>query len=162
MTGIILQISVSQGGVPKHAIPSGTLTLTGLESDRQAHPDIHGGPKQAALLVTAEGIAELAAQGFPLIPGSLGENLTTSGIDRREWRPGQQWRIGREVVIEITKRRAPCHALNVYGAGLQAAIYDALAAAGNPSSPKWGLSGFYASAVQPGIIQPGDEIVLAR
>jgi MOSC domain-containing protein YiiM len=63
-------------------------------------------------------------------------------------------------MIEITKRRAPCQALNVYGAGLQAAIYDALAAAGDPSSPKWGLSGFYASVVRPGIIQPGDEIVL--
>ena len=44
--------------------------------------------------------------------------------------------------------------------GLQAAIYDALAAAEDPSSPKWGLSGFYASVVRPGIIQPGDEIVL--
>jgi MOSC domain-containing protein YiiM len=70
--------------------------------------------------------------------------------------------IGPEAVIEITKRRAPCQALNVYGPGLQAAIYDSLAAAGDPSSPKWGLSGFYASVVRPGIIQPGDEIVLAR
>ena len=160
MTATLLQVSVSKGGVPKHAIPLGFLTPTGLESDRQAHPDIHGGPQQAVLLITAEGIAELSAQGFPLVPGSLGENLTTSGIDRRECRAGQQWQIGPEVVIEITKRRAPCQALNVYGPGLQAAVYDSLAAAGDPSSPKWGLSGFYASVVRPGIIQPGDEIVL--
>ena len=162
MTGSILQISVSSGGVPKHAIPIGTLTPAGLEGDRQAHPAIHGGPKQAVLLITSEGIAELTAQGFPLTHGSLGENLTTSGIPRREWRTGQHWHIGPEAVIEITKRRAPCQALNVYGPGLQAAIYDSLAAAGEPSSPKWGLSGFYASVVQPGVIRPGDEIVLAQ
>ena len=162
MTGSILQVSISPGGLPKHAVRSGTLTLTGLESDHHAHPDIHGGSQQAVLLITAEGIAELAAQGFPLTPGSLGENLTTSGIARREWRAGQHWRIGPEVVIEITKRRAPCQALNVYGPGIQAAVYDSLVAAGDPSSPKWGLSGFYASVVQPGVIRPGDEIVLAQ
>ncbi|HSR07815.1 MAG TPA: MOSC domain-containing protein [Bryobacteraceae bacterium] len=160
MTGSILQISVSPGGVPKHAIPVGILTPAGLESDHQSHPAIHGGPQQAVLLITAEGIAELAAQGFPLTHGSLGENLTTNGIPRQKWRTGQHWHIGPEVVIEITKRRAPCQALNVYGPGLQAAIYDSLAAAGDPSSPKWGLSGFYASVVRPGIIQPGDEIAL--
>jgi MOSC domain-containing protein YiiM len=160
MTGTILQISVSKGGIPKNAISAATLTLTGLDGDHQAHADIHGGPKQGVLLITAEGIAELAALGFPLTHGSLGENLTTSGIPRREWRTGQHWSIGPEVVIEITKRRAPCHALNIYGPGLQAAIYDSVAAAGDPSSPKWGLSGFYASVVRPGIIQPGDEIIL--
>ncbi len=144
MTGIILQIvAFSPGGIPKHPIPLGILTPAGLESDRQAHPDIHGGPQQAVLLITSEGIAELSAQGFPLVPGSLGENLTTSGIPRQEWRSGQHWHVGPEAVIEITKRRAPCQALNVYGPGLQAAIYDAQAAAGDPSSPKWGLSGFY-------------------
>ena len=160
MTGTILQVNVSEGGVPKRAVPVGILTPVGLESDHQAHPDIHGGPQQAVLLITVEGTAELAAQGFPLTHGSLGENLTTSGIPRQEWRAGQHWRIGPEVVIEITKRRAPCQALNIYGPGLQAAIYDSLVADGDPSSPKWGLSGFYASVVQPGIIQPGDEIVL--
>ena len=64
-------------------------------------------------------------------------------------------------MIEITKRRAPCQQLNVYGPGLQAAIYDALTQAGDPASPKWGLSGVYASVVTPGIIRPGDAIVLA-
>lgn len=154
-------MSVSRGGVPKHSIPAGTLTLLGLEGDSHAHSDIHGGPRQAVLLITAEGIEELAVLGFPLTCGSFGENLTTRGIGRREWRAGQRWRIGAEVVIEITKLRAPCQTLSVYGAGIQAAIFDALAHAGNPSSPKWGLSGFYASVVQPGLIRPGDEIIVA-
>ena len=160
MTGTILQVSVSPGGIPKRAIPAGILTPIGLEGDHHAHPDIHGGARQAVLLITAEGIEELAALGFPLAHGSLGENLTTSGIDRRAYRTGQLWQIGPEVVIEITKRRAPCQALNVYGPGIQPAIFDALAGNGDPSSPKWGLSGFYASVVQPGAIRPNDEIVL--
>ena len=160
MTGTILQISVSQGGVPKHAIPAATLTPAGLENDRHAHPDIHGGARQAVLLITAEGIEELAAHGYPLTYGSLGENLTTSGIDRRAFGAGQRWKIGQEVVIEITKRRAPCQTLNVYGPGIQPALFDALAGNGDPSSPKWGLSGFYASIIQPGVIRPSDEIVL--
>ncbi len=160
MTGSILQVSVSQGGVPKTAIAEGTLTPLGLKGDSHAHPDIHGGPQQAVLLITSEGIEELCTQGFPLAYGSLGENLTTHGIPRRHWRAGQRWQVGAQAVIEITKRRAPCRTLNIFGPGMQAAVYDALAEAGDPSSPKWGLSGLYASVVQPGLIRPGDEIAL--
>jgi MOSC domain-containing protein YiiM len=161
MTGSILQINVSSGGVPKQALPEALVTALGVEGDGHAHPEIHGGPDRAVLLVTAEGIEELTALGFPLTYGSLGENLTTQGIGRREWRVGQRWRIGADVVIEITKRRAPCPTLNVYGPGIQAAIYDALTRDGDPASPKWGLSGIYASVVSPGVVRTGDSIVLA-
>jgi len=160
MIGSILQVSVSRGGVPKHAIPVGILTPAGIEGDGHAHPEIHGGPDRAVLLITAEGIEELADLGLPLTYGSLGENLTTRGIGCRDWRVGQRWRIGTDVVIQITKRRAPCKALNVYGPGIQAAIYDALTEAGDPASPKWGLSGVYASVLTPGLVRPGDAIVL--
>src|SRR4051812_45598909 len=102
MTGSILQINVSSGGVPKSAVAEALVTELGLQSDVHAHPEIHGGPDRAVLLVTAEGIEELAALGFPLTHGSLGENLTTLGIGRRDWRVGQRWRVGEEVVIEIT------------------------------------------------------------
>jgi len=160
MTGSILQISASQGGVPKRAIVEGILTPAGLEGDGHAHPEIHGGAEHAVLLITSEGIEELAALGFPLAYGSLGENLTTRGIGRRDWRVGQRWRIGADAVIEVTKHRTPCQQLNVYGPGLQAAIYDELTHAGDPASAKWGLSGVYASVVAPGLIRPGDAIVL--
>jgi MOSC domain-containing protein YiiM len=159
MTGSVQQISVSSGGVPKRAIAAGKVTPQGIEGDGHAHPAIHGGPLRAVLLITAEGIEELAALGFPMAPGSLGENITTRGIPRHEWRVGQRWRIGTEVVVEITKRRGPCKALNVYGPKIHTAIFDALAQAGDPASPRWGLSGFYASVVVPGIIRPGDPIV---
>jgi MOSC domain-containing protein YiiM len=162
MTGSGVQINISAGGIPKRAIASANLQPEGIAGDSHAHPDIHGGPRQAVLLITAEGIAELAALDFRVSPGSLGENITTLGIPRREWRVGQRWRIGADVMLEITKRRAPCATLNVYGPKIQAAVFDALARDGDPASPKWGLSGFYASVVLPGMIRAGDSVVACK
>ena len=39
-------------------------------------------------------------------------------------------------------------------------MYDARVQAGDAGSPRWGLSGFYASVVQPGVVQPGDPVTL--
>lgn len=156
MTGTVVQVSVSAGGVPNHAIAEGTLTTMGIAGDGWRYP-FHGGPRRAILLITAEGIDELAAQGFPVFHGALGENLTTRGLDRRCLRIGQRFRIGR-AAIELTQVRLPCDTLSVYGAGIQAAMYDARAQTGDAASPVWGLSGFYASVVEPGILRPGDAI----
>jgi MOSC domain-containing protein YiiM len=153
-TGTILQVSISRGGVPKRAIPEGDIGPLGIAGDDHAHPEIHGGARQAVLLISSEAIAELTAQGYPLYPGALGENITTAGIDRKQWRAGQRWRIG-QAIVELTKLRAPCGQLSVYGPGIQKAIYS-----DDPSSPLWALSGFYASVVQPGVVRPGDPISL--
>jgi MOSC domain-containing protein YiiM len=154
----VVQISVSPGGVPKRPIPDGIITPLGIAGDGHAHPQIHGGPRKAILIITSEGLEELKQQGFALYHGALGENLTTRGLDRRSVRAGQRYRIG-EIVIEITKVRAPCETLNAYP-GIQQAIYDQEVKAGNPASPRWGLSGFYASVLQTGTIHPGDPIQL--
>jgi MOSC domain-containing protein YiiM len=157
--GSILQINVSQGGVPKRPVQDALVTPLGIEGDLHAHPEIHGGPRKALLLITSEGIEELKALGFPLFYGALGENLTTRGVDRRAWRIGQRWRIG-GVIVELTRVRVPCATLNVYGRGIQEAMYDQEVKAGDVSSARWGLSGFYASVVQPGPIQAGAALEL--
>ena len=145
--------------MPKRAIPEGDIQPLGLVGDHQAHPEFHGGPRQAILLIASEAIDELAQLGFPLYPGALGENITTQGVDRREWRAGQRWRVG-QAIVELTKVRAPCNQLSVYGAGIQKAVYDAKVKAGDHSSPLWAMSGFYASIVQPGLVHPGAPILL--
>jgi MOSC domain-containing protein YiiM len=155
----IIQINISRGGVPKRPIPEGNITTLGIDGDHQAHQEFHGGVQQALLLITSEGIDELIAQGFPLFAGALGENLTTRGLDRRALRLGQRYRTP-NVIFELTKPRAPCDQLSVYGHGIQKAVYDAQIQAGDALSPRWGLSGFYASVIQPGTIRPGDPIVL--
>ena len=159
MPASVLQINVSPGGVPKRPIPAGVVTSLGVSGDKQAHPLIHGGPRQAILLITSEGIDELKEQGFPLYHGALGENLSTIGLNRRSVRIGQRYRVG-EVLLEITKLRAPCETLTPYGTGIQQAVYDQEVKAGNPASPRWGLSGFYASVLRAGTIHPGDPIQL--
>jgi MOSC domain-containing protein YiiM len=160
MTGTIVQVSISAGGVPNHAIGEGTVTASGIVGDAWRYP-FHGGPKRAILMITSEGIDSLVAQGFPVYHGALGENLTTHGLDRRLLRLGQRFRTG-PVIIELTELRTPCDALSVYGTGIQAAMYDALAQAGDIGSPVWGLSGFCASVIEPGIVRPGDPIALLQ
>ncbi len=159
MHGSVHHVKVSVGGIHKRAISEGRVTSLGIEGDGHAHPQVHGGPRKAVLLITSEGIDELKQQGFPLYHGALGENLTTTGLDRRTFRIGQRYRVG-EVLLEITKVREPCETLNVYGPGIHKAIYDAEMKAGNVSSPRWGLSGFYASVLRPGTVRAGDPIVL--
>lgn len=159
MTGRVVQINISRGGLPKRPIAQGNLTATGMEGDSWAHPQIHGGPTQTVLLIALESIELLRSKGYPVYEGALGENLTTEGIDPARWRAGQQFRVG-EAIIELTKVRAPCNSLNVYGPEIKNEIYDSKVKAKDPTSPRWALSGFYAKVVRPGLVFPGNVISL--
>ncbi len=154
-----MKINISRGGLPKFPITEAVVHRLGIEGDAVAHPKFHGGPLQALLLITEEGIEELKADGFPVYPGAMGENITTRGLDRRQMRIGQRYRIG-QIVVELTKMRVPCSALNVYGPAIKTAIYDARVKAGDPDTPVWGLSGFYASVFSGGVIREQDIITL--
>jgi MOSC domain-containing protein YiiM len=157
MTGVIVQVSISPGGVPNRAIDHAHVSKRGIAGDGWRHPSFHGTQRRAILLITAEGVDELAAQGYPVFYGALGENLTTRGLDRHALRIGQRFRAG-EALIELTEVRMPCGALSAYGNIIQSAIHDALTAAGDPASPVWGMSGFCASVIWPGVVRPGDPI----
>ena len=159
LSGEIVQINVSRGGIPKRSIPQGMLTPFGVEGDSWAHPDIHGGPKQAVLLASIENIEALAAKGFAVSPGSLGENLTTRGLDFASLRIGNQLRAG-QALIEITKVRVPCSTLDPLGPGIEKAIFEKRVRDGDHTSPYWGVSGFYAAVLQPGLVFPRDIIAL--
>lgn len=159
MTGSIVQINISPGGIPKRPIAEAEVTPQGIRGDSWAHPQIHGGPNKAVLLITSEGLDELIAQGYALYAGALGENLTTSGLDRRQIRLGQRYRVG-DVVLEISKMRVPCATLDVYGPSIKQAIYDEQVKAGDASSPRWGLAGFHARVLRGGLIRPKDIIEL--
>lgn len=157
MTGTIVQINVSPGGLPKRPVPEAMLTAMGIEGDSWAHPRIHGGENKAVLLMDSETIDELAARGFPVVYGAMGENLTTRGLDRRQLRLLQQIRVG-DALIELTGIRTPCATLDVYGPELKREIFDELVKAGDPASPRWGMSGFYARVIRPARIRPGDPV----
>ena len=157
MTGSIVQINISPGGLPKRPIEAGMITPLGLAGDSHAHPQIHGGPNQAVLLIAAETVDALRRLGYPVFYGALGENLTTQGLDPRQLRIGMQLRAG-AALIEITKPRGPCASLDVYGPSIKQEIYDLQVNARDWSSPRWGMSGFYARVIQPGAVRAGDVI----
>jgi MOSC domain-containing protein YiiM len=159
MEGSIVQVNTSGGGLPKRPVAQASITVLGLAGDLHAHPEIHGGERKAVLLIAAETVDRLTASGYPLFYGALGENLTVRGIDFREIRVGDQFRAG-GALIEITQPRGPCTQLDVYGDQLKYEIYDQRVKQRDPSSPRWGMSGFYALVLQPGPVGPGDIIAL--
>ncbi|MBZ5626462.1 MAG: MOSC domain-containing protein [Acidobacteriia bacterium] len=159
MQGTIVQVSISLGGLPKRAIPLGMITHMGIEGDRHAHPEFHGGERQAILIIAAEVIDDLANRGYPVFYGALGENLTTRGLTIRDLRIGDQIRAG-GAWLEITQPRGPCLQLDVYGESIKQEIYDSRVKDRDPASPRWGMSGFYASVVSPGPVGPGDIIAV--
>ena len=157
--GTIVQVNTSRGGLPKRAVPGGFISEMGLEGDEHAHAGIHGGPRKAILLASAEIIDDLAARGYPLFYGALGENLTMLGISVRHLRIGDRLAAG-DALLEITQPRGPCSALQVYGESLKDQIYDARVKALDPGSPRWGMSGFYTRVLEPGYVRTNDSIGL--
>lgn len=111
MEGRIHQLNCSQGGVPKTAVPDAILTTSGLECDAVAHPEIHGGPERALCLFSLELIRELQAEGNPIVPGSVGENVTVEGLDWGALEPGRRLALGEEVVVEISSYTSPCNSI---------------------------------------------------
>lgn len=161
MQGTIVQVNISNGGMPKTPIAEGIVSELGIEGDHHNHPEFHGGPEKAILLISIEIIEELKMQGYPLYPGAMGENLTTSGIDIRALRIGDRVRAG-GVELELTKIRKPCRQLRVYGETLGETIYDPAVKAGDTTSPRWAMSGFYARVTAPGTVRAGDAISVTR
>ncbi len=165
MPGRIVQISISKGGLPKLAVDEAWAGPAGLEGDVQKHTRFHGGPTKALLLVSARDVAALAAEGYPVSAGSLGENLTVEGLDFRQLRTGQRFIVG-GAAIELTSLRRPCLALEPYNtpgrAPIQSRMFDDKCKAGDAASPLWAVGGFYAAVLQPGLIRTGDTIALAE
>jgi MOSC domain-containing protein YiiM len=75
-------------------------------------------------LIHAELLEELGANGFPVSPGQLGENVTTRGVDLLDLPAGTRLRLGAAAVVEVTGLRNPCAQLDEIKAGLMAATLD--------------------------------------
>ena len=109
-TGTLLQLNASNGGVPKKAIDAAYVGWKGVEGDRQATRKHHGRPFQALSLWSAEVMEVLRTEGHQVVPGSAGENITVSGINWSDVRPGTRVRIG-EVLCDISSYAVPCKQL---------------------------------------------------
>ena len=145
--------------MPKRPIGVGAIGRLGIDGDEHAHPQIHGGPNKAVLIIASEVVDELTARGYPVFYGALGENLTTRGLTIRDVRLGDAVRAG-TALLEITEPRGPCRQLDIYGASLKEELSDDRVRAGDHTSPRWGMSGFYARVLRPGEARAGDIIAI--
>ena len=106
-------------------------------------------------LIHAELFDELAAKGFVIAPGQMGENVTTRGIDLLGLSRGTRLRLGAEAVIEVTGLRNPCHQLNGLAPGLMKAVLGR-----TEDGSLIRKAGVMAVVVTGGEILVGDEITL--
>lgn len=106
-SGTVVQVNTGSGGVPKRAVPTAHIGFRGVDGDRQAERRHHGRVWQALCLFPIEAIERLQADGHPIVPGAVGENLTLAGVDFAALRPGTRLRIG-DALCEATLPAVPC------------------------------------------------------
>jgi MOSC domain-containing protein YiiM len=73
-------------------------------------------------LLPAEVQDELAEAGFTVLPGEIGENVTTRDVDLLALPVGTKLRLGDEAVVELTGLRNPCSQLDDFQPGLMAQL----------------------------------------
>jgi MOSC domain-containing protein YiiM len=127
----------------------------GLEGDEQADRSVHGGLKKAVYAYPSEHYgywreqAARAGRDATLPYGSMGENLTLSGLLETEVFVGDQLRFA-DCVLRVTEPRRPCFKLN-------AVMDDRLA---GKRMAQTGFSGFYLSVVEGGSVTAGQTFEL--
>jgi len=99
---------------------------------------------------------ELRAAGFDLMPGQMGENITTRGADLLGLPTGTRVHLGERAVVAITGLRNPCAQLDGIQPGLMAATLDR--AADGSLIRKAGIMGVVLTG---GEVHPGDAIRVA-
>ncbi len=106
-------------------------------------------------LLHAELFDELAAKGFSLTPGAIGENVTTRGLDLLALPQGTLLRLGAEALLRVTGLRNPCLQLDRFAPGLMAATLDR-----TPDGKLVRKAGIMAVVVQGGEVRPGDPLTV--
>ncbi len=106
-------------------------------------------------LIHAELFAELAAAGFDIGPGQLGENVTTRGIDLLALPVGARLHLGAAAVVQLTGLRNPCAQLDRFRPGLMAAVLGRDAQGGLVRK-----AGVMAVVLSGGEVQAGDAVAV--
>ncbi len=126
--------------------PRGTVALAGDAVGDARH---HGGVDQAVYAYAREDLDGWERElGRDLAAGTFGENLTTVGVDVTGALIGERWRIGPDVVLEVSSPRIPCATF-----------------AGRMEVPGWiarfvaaGRPGAYLRVVAAGEVRAGDPV----
>jgi MOSC domain-containing protein YiiM len=147
--GEVASLNVSNGGVPKLPIFQAELGELGLAGD--AHRGrMHGGPTAALCLFGLDTIARLQGEGHPIYPGAVGENVTVSGLEWSDVRPGDRLRIG-PALVEVTRYTVPCK-------NIAAAFAEGDFSRIHPDK-RPGEARVYARVIEGGTITVGDPVI---
>ena len=146
----LASINISVGGIPKCPHPTAVVSIGGLDGDGHDH-EKHRVPEQAISLLDLELLEAIATEHeLDLVPGSLGENLTVSGVGVQRLGEGDRLAIHPDrddpVVLEITRVRPPCYVLDVLSTDFKRTL--------------WNRIGMYARVIRPGSAEPGDPVHL--
>lgn len=150
MEGRIFQLNRSGGGVPKLGVREAFVDANGLEGDRQRDLRFHGGPERALCLFPLELILELQAEGHPVFPGSVGENVTVTGLEWSRIEPGTRLSLGGEALVKITSYTSPCKTI---AASFADGDFKRISQKVRP-----GDSRLYARVLRPGRVAVGDSV----
>ncbi|CAM5429968.1 MOSC domain-containing protein [Streptomyces parvulus] len=122
---------------------------SGLAGDAVCDTRHHGGDDQAVYAMAREDLDAWEHElGRPLADGSFGENLTTTGLDVSGALIGERWRVGPDLLLEVTSGRIPCRTFQ-----------------GHMGEERWmkrfmekAAPGAYFRVVEPGEIRAGDAV----
>ncbi|WP_020577114.1 MOSC domain-containing protein [Actinopolymorpha alba] len=126
---------------------------SGLVGDFVGDRRNHGGDDQAVYAYAREDLDAWSLDlGRPFSDGAFGENLTTVDLDVTGALIGERWRIGIDVVLEVSVPRIPC-----------ATFAGWLAERGwIKTFTRRAVPGAYLRVISPGLIRSGDAVVVER
>lgn len=126
------------------------IETDGLAGDQHADPRAHGGPEKAVHLFPVEH-HEALARAFPearhLVPGGLGENLSTRGLTEEQACIGDIFALG-TARLQIAQPRTPCWKIDARCGveGMAAHVAE------------HGIAGWYFRVLTPGECEAGDAL----
>jgi len=129
------------------------IGVEGLHGDAQADRRFHGGPDKAVHHYPLENLQRLARQ-FPqiagaLVPGALGENISTAGADESAVCIGDVYALG-SARLQLCQPRTPCWKIEARHGVDGMTRYIA----------EQGICGWYYRVLTPGRAAPGDSLEL--
>ncbi|WP_369195016.1 MOSC domain-containing protein [Streptomyces djakartensis] len=96
---------------------------------------------------------EVGEAGFRVMPGDLGENITTRGIDLLALPTGTLLRIGDSAVLEVTGLRNPCLQIDAFRTGLLKRVVGR-----DEEGRVVRKAGIMSVVREDGVVRPGDPI----
>lgn len=108
-------------------------------------------------LVMTELLDEVRSAGHAIDAGTLGENITTEGLDLIGLPVGSILRIGDDALVALTGLRNPCKQIHGVGSGVLKMMFTDGQPYGRPGE-QIGRTGVMGVVVAGGVVRPNDMI----